>query len=90
MEFGSQDVRYFLREYQKAYPEDVLTIEDCITDDQDASAFIWKLNQQGRAPLLHFRNVEGVGGEVIANTFGSRERIARMFGTSQGDRKSVV
>lgn len=83
MEFGSQDVRYFLREYQKAYPEDVLTIEDRITDDQDASAFIWKLNQQGRAPLLHFRNVEGVGGEVIANTFGSRERIARMFGTSQ-------
>lgn len=83
MEFGSQDVRYFLREYQKAYPEDVLTIEDRITDDQDATAFIWKLNQQGKAPLLHFRNVEGIACEVIANTFGSRERIARMFGTSQ-------
>jgi 2,5-furandicarboxylate decarboxylase 1 len=81
--FGSQDVRQFLAEYSHAHPEDVLTIEDRISDDQDVSAFIWTLNEQGRAPMLHFRNVDGIGVEVLSNVFGSRERIARMFGTTQ-------
>lgn len=80
--FCNQDVRQFLAEYSKAYPQDVLTVEDRISDDQDVTAFIWKLNEQGRAPLLHFRNVERIGVEVVSNIFGSRQRIARMFGTT--------
>lgn len=83
MQFGSQDVRHFLSEYKKSHPEDVLTIEDRISNDQDVTAFIWKLNEQGRAPLLHFRKVDGIDTEVVGNIFGSRERIARMFDTTQ-------
>jgi 2,5-furandicarboxylate decarboxylase 1 len=81
--YGGQDFRDFLAEYKSAHPDDVLTIEESISDDQDVTAFIWKLNAEGRAPMLHFRQVEKIGVEVASNVFGSRERIARLFGTSQ-------
>jgi len=80
---GPQDFRRFLNDYRKAYPDDVLTIDDRISDDQDATAFIWELNARGRAPLLHFRNVGGLDAEVASNVFGSRLRIARMLGADE-------
>lgn len=80
---GAQDFRRFLDDYRRAHPDDVLTIDDRISDDQDATAFIWELNARGRAPLLHFRNVGGLGVEVASNIFGSRLRIARMLGSDE-------
>jgi UbiD family decarboxylase len=80
--YGGQDFRQFLTEYRSAHPDDVLTIEDRISDDQDVTAFIWKLSAEGRAPMLHFKNVDHIGAEVASNVFGSRERIARLFGTT--------
>ena len=83
-QFDRQDIRHFLAAYSKAHPDDVMTIEEPVSDDQDVTAFIWALNEQGRAPLLHFRNVGNIGVEVVSNMFGSRKRIARMFDTEEG------
>ena len=83
-QFDRQDIRHFLAAYSKAHPDDVMTIEEPVSDDQDVTAFIWALNEQGRAPLLHFRNVDNIGVEVVSNMFGSRKRIARMFDTEEG------
>lgn len=80
----SQDVRHFLAAYAAAHPEDMLTVEEPVSDDQDVSAFIWALKEQNRSPLLHFRKVGGIGVEVASNIFGSRQRIARMFGVEEG------
>jgi len=33
---------------------------------------IWRLADQGQAPMLHFNRVEGLGVEVAANVFASR------------------
>ncbi len=81
--FNRQDVRHFLATYSEAHPDDVMTIEQRVSDDQDVTAFIWALNEQGRAPLLHFKNVDNIGAEVVSNIFGSRQRIARMFGSEE-------
>jgi UbiD family decarboxylase len=78
-----QDIRHFLASYESAYPDDVLTIEDSISDDQDVTAFIWKLAAEGKAPLLHFRNVACLNAEVVSNIFGSRRRIARLLGAQE-------
>lgn len=79
-QYHSQDVRRFLADYRSAYPRDVITVEAELSDDQDATALIWNLAARGRQPLLHLKNVSGVGAEVVCNIFGSRDRIADMFG----------
>lgn len=79
----SQDFRQYLQDYTALHPDDVLTIDEPVSADQDITALIWKLNGQGRAPLLHFRNVEDIDVEVASNVFGSRKRIAAMFGTDE-------
>lgn len=80
-EFHAQDVRHFLAEYRKAHPEDVLTITDPVSDDQDATALVFALAAKGRAPIVELTSVAGLDAPVVTNIFGSRDRIARMFGT---------
>jgi len=82
-----QDIRTFLASYRAAHPDDVLTVRDEISAEQDTTAVIWELASQGRHPLLVFDNVAGLdfaglGVPVVTNIFGSRERIARMIGAT--------
>jgi 2,5-furandicarboxylate decarboxylase 1 len=78
-----QDVRAFLESYRAAHPEDVMTVAEEVSADQDATALIWQLASSGRAPLLVLERVAGLGGvPVVTNVFGSRERIARMIGAT--------
>ncbi|MCF3947981.1 UbiD family decarboxylase [Acidiphilium iwatense] len=81
--FHPQDVRRFLADYRAAHPEDVLTIADEVSDDQDITAMIWQLAAEGRAPVLELNRVTNHIGPVVTNIFGSRSRIARMFGTTE-------
>lgn len=78
--YDLQDIRRFLEQYKEAHPEDVLSISESISDNQDATAFVWKLNENNRSPMLHFRNVAGINAEVVTNIFASRQRIAHMLG----------
>lgn len=80
-EFHRQDLRRFLADHAAAHPEDMLTVSGPVSDDQDATALVFALAQKGRAPVIRLDSVEGVGASVVTNIFGSRERIARMFGT---------
>lgn len=80
-EFHRQDVRRFLADYRAAHPEDILTLTDPVSDDQDATALVFALAAKGRAPLIEMTSVAGLGADVITNIFGCRRRIARMFGT---------
>jgi len=77
-----QDVRRFLANYRAQHPDDVLTITRPVCDDQDATALIWQLAEQGRHPMLHLTQVQGVGCPVLCNVFASRERIARLLETT--------
>jgi len=85
--YHPQDVRRFLADYQAQHPDDVLTINQHVSDDQDATALIWQLAGQGRHPMLHLPQVEGVRCSdqpcpVLCNVFASRERIARLLNTT--------
>ena len=77
-----QDIRTFLARYHAEHGDDVLTVTDEVSADQDATALIWQLAAQGRHPMLVLERVEGLGVPVVTNIFGSRERIARMLGTT--------
>ncbi len=77
-----QDIRTFLASYRAANPSDVLAFKDGASADQDITAVIWQLAAEGRAPILMFERVAGLGVPVVTNIFGSRERIARMLGVT--------
>ncbi len=81
MSFARQDIRHFLAAYQASHPEDVLTLDDPLSADQDITALVWSLAARGQHPLLVCNQVRGIGCKVVTNLFGSRERVARMLGT---------
>ena len=79
---STQDIRAFLRDYLAAHPDDVHTVKDEVSADQDITALIWQLSAQGRHPMIVCERVAGLGISVVTNIFGSRERIARMLGAA--------
>lgn len=76
----SQDFQTFLAQYREAHPDDVLVVRDEVSADQDITAVVSALAQQGRHPLAVFERVSGIDAPVATNMFASRQRIARLFG----------
>jgi UbiD family decarboxylase len=76
----SQDFHVFIDAYHREYPDDVLTVTQAISADQDVTALVDALAAQGRDPLLICEHVGHLGVPVATNLFASRTRIARLFG----------
>ena len=74
----SQDFHAFLEDYVRRHPEDVLHIKEEVSPDQEVTAIAWSVAD--RQPMLVFDRVGGT--KVVTNIFGSRERIARLLGTT--------
>ena len=81
MSFARQDIRHFLESYAQAHPEDVLSVEEELSADQDITALVWSLAARGEHPLLVCKHVAGIASQVVTNLFGSRARVARMLDT---------
>lgn len=77
---SGQDFQQFLAWYRDRYPEDVLVIEEPVSSDQEITAVVQQLAERGEHPMLVFKQVEGLGAEVVTNVFASRTRIGRLLG----------
>ncbi len=77
---AGQDFHRFLDWYRELYADDVLAITQPVSADQDATALVWQLAEQGRHPLLLCDNVRGLGARLATNVFASRTRVGRMLG----------
>ena len=75
----SQDLHDLVPAYSAAHPEDVLTVSDPVSAEEDITAVVWELASRGRQELLRFTAVEGLGVDVVTNMFASRTRIARLL-----------
>lgn len=78
----TQDFHLFAERYSEQFPEDVLTIESSLSDNQDVTALVDVLAGQGRDPMLLCKAVEPFGVPLATNVFASRQRIARIFSTT--------
>lgn len=74
----SQDFHAFLEDYVRRHPEDVLHLREDVSPDQEVTAIAWSVAD--RQPMLVFDRVGGT--KVVTNIFGSRDRIARLLGTT--------
>jgi UbiD family decarboxylase len=77
-----QDLHVFLDRYEREHPEDVLRVDEPLDPDQDVTALAVELWRRGRAPVLVCTKVEGLPVPVVTNVFASRDRIARLLGTT--------
>lgn len=76
----TQDFHVFAADYRTRFPDDVLSVSETLSADQDVTALVAELGAQGRDPMLLCERVEGLGVPLATNVFASRERIARLFG----------
>ncbi|MEC5160708.1 MULTISPECIES: UbiD family decarboxylase [unclassified Janthinobacterium] len=77
---AQQDFHEFLASYRDRYPDDVLTVREEISANQDATALVWQLAAGGRHPMLVCERVRDLGAKLVTNVFASRQRVARMLG----------
>ncbi|TCP15228.1 UbiD family decarboxylase [Crenobacter luteus] len=79
--FGeTQDFHDFALQYRQRFPDDVLTVTEPLSANQDVTALIDALAAENRHPMLLCEQVDGLGVPLATNVFASRERIARLFG----------
>lgn len=74
-----------LRSFLAELPDDeVLRIEEPTDLDYLPTALVLELERRNRGPVVIIERPKGFAGPVVANLFGSRERIARMVGVERG------
>lgn len=79
----NQDFQSFVHDYRQRFPQDVMHVSTPLGCGQDVAALVETLAQQGKAPMLSFETVPGSPLPVVTNVFASRDRIARILGTSK-------
>jgi 2,5-furandicarboxylate decarboxylase 1 len=81
--FGA-DLHQFIEQYEAAYPQEVLHIEEPLRTDWEITALAMKLEKAQRFPILvcHHVLIDGKRAELPLVTFlmASRLRLARAFG----------
>ena len=81
---SGQDLSTFLAAYEREHRDDVITVTEPVSDNQDITAVVWELASRGRHELLRFTDVAGCSREVVTNVFACRTRIERMLGAEPG------
>jgi len=76
---GTQDFHAFVSTYRDLFPDDVLTIRQPLSADQDVTALVAELAARGRHEMLVCEQVDGLDTPLVTNVFASRSRIARLF-----------
>ena len=81
--FGS-DLHSFLEQYERAYPQEVVHVEEPLCAEWEITALAMKLEKAQRFPILVCHNVivDGERAELPLVTFlmASRLRLAHTFG----------
>lgn len=82
----AQDFHSFLSEYERQFPNEVLHIEQPISNHLEVTALITQLEKEKRFPVLIFHNImiNGSKAELPLVTFllASRKRMAQLLNTT--------
>ena len=71
----NQDWRSFFKEYEEQGGE-VLRIKEELNREYEPTGIMMELEKQKRYPVVHFEKIAGSEFSVMANTIGTRERLA--------------
>ena len=80
-----QDLRSYVREFEAAYPEDMLRVCEPVELQYDIMALVLEYERRRRFPLLIFDQVQGHDTPVICNVVAGRRSLATALQVSQAD-----
>ncbi|MEM0349816.1 MAG: UbiD family decarboxylase [Candidatus Caldarchaeum sp.] len=75
-----KDLRQYLEDLRQNYPEEFVKVSEPVSPDYEITA-VWRMFEQRGSPVLFFEKVSDYTMPVVANIFGSRNRVARMIGS---------
>ena len=83
----AKDLRSFLTEYEKEFPDEVVHVEKEIDSRWEATALVEKLEKLKKFPIVIFHRVKTQEGKLselplVMNLFASRQRCARTIGST--------
>src|SRR5262249_44520754 len=70
------NLRSFLQELAALHPDSILRIKEPVALDYEMTAIAMELEARGQSPVLWFERVGDSPFPVVANVFGSRQRLA--------------
>src|SRR5918911_488133 len=81
------DLHSYLDQLRSSHPEQVLTIDRCISSNQQITALVKQLEAQKKLPVLVFTNVVGPDGRraecpLVMNLLASPQRCAEAMGAA--------
>ena len=83
----AKDLRGFLSQYEKDFPDEVVHVEKAIDSKWEVTALVEKLETQKKFPIVVLHRVKTPEGKIselplVMNVFASRQRCARIIGST--------
>jgi 2,5-furandicarboxylate decarboxylase 1 len=76
----AQDLQSFIDFLEKHHPEEVLRVKREVDPVYEATAILWRLEQERRFPLVIFENIKGSSLPCVTNLHASFPRLAMAIG----------
>ncbi|MCZ6873299.1 MAG: UbiD family decarboxylase [bacterium] len=80
-----QDLRSFVRDFEVAFPEDVIRVDDPVDLKYDMMALVLEYERRRRFPILFFDHVEGHEIPVVCNIIAGRRCLAKALQVSEAE-----
>ncbi len=85
----NQDLRSFVKQFEEAFPGEVVRVTEAIGLQYDIQAILTELERRRRFPIVFFEKVEGRNIPIICNVYASRRGFALALGTDIAKLPSV-
>ena len=80
-----KDLRQFLEQLQREYPDELQVVERSVNPKFQLSAVLRKLQDVNQFPAVHFKKVKGSEFSVVSNIFASEQRLGLALGAKTDD-----
>ena len=77
----TQDLRSFVKQYQDAFPGEVVRVTEPVSLEYDIQAILIELERRRRFPIVFFENIQGRTIPIVCNVYASRRGFALALGT---------
>ncbi len=77
----TQDLRSFVKQYQDAFPGEVVRVTEPVSLEYDIQAILIELERRRRFPIVFFENIQGRDIPIVCNVYASRRGFALALGT---------
>jgi 2,5-furandicarboxylate decarboxylase 1 len=85
----NQDLRSFVREFEAAFPEDVLRVFEPVDLQYDIMALVLEFERRRRFPMLFFDHVQGHDMPIICNVVAGRRSLAQALQVPEAELSEV-